>query len=162
MTDRSTTEIRHAVTVPVDPATAFEVFTQRMGEWWPAEHAIGASPKVGISLDPRVGGEVRELGEDGTGCLTGRVLAWEPPDRVVISWQITARWMPEPDPARASEYEARFTAIDGGTRVEVTHRHLERHGDDDGRSIGAAVDGPQGWPYVLASLALFTADAGGS
>lgn len=156
MTAEPIPHVRHAITVPVDQSSAFELFTERMGDWWPQEHWIGVSPKVGISLERRVGGAVCEIGTDGSECLTGRVLEWEPPRRVVISWQISAHWTPEPDPARASEYEVLVTQTAAGSAsVEVTHRHFERHGADAGRSISAAVGGPQGWPYVLDNFATF-------
>jgi len=156
--DATIPAIRHHVTVPVPPGRAFDLFTGRMGDWWPREHQIGTSPKAGIAVEPRLGGEVRELGEDGSECLTGRILVWEPPSRVVISWQITARWAPEPDPSRASDYEVVFTDLgDGTTRVDVEHRHLERHGPEDGRSIAAAVDAEQGWLRVLAGFRAFAA-----
>ena len=42
--------VRHTVTVPVDRSPAFALFTERMGDWWPQEHQIGTSPKIGISV----------------------------------------------------------------------------------------------------------------
>ena len=76
----------------------------------------------------------------------------------MISWQISAHWAPEPDPARASEYEVVFAeAGEDSTSIELTHQHFERHGHDDGRNISAAVGGPQGWPHVLDAFATFVA-----
>jgi uncharacterized protein YndB with AHSA1/START domain len=145
--------VRHTIEVPVDEVTAFEVFTSRMGEWWPREHRIGSSRKVDIVVESGTGGWVLEVGEDGSQCQTGRVVAWEPPRRLVVLWQITPRWTPEPDPDRCSEYEVTFTpAGDRTTLVAVEHRDFERHGDGGG-DVAAAVDSPNGWPHVLAGFA---------
>lgn len=141
--------IRHQVEVEVDADTAFRVFTERMGAWWPAEHVIGDEPKADLRVEPGVGGRLLEIGESGAECQSGTVLAWEPGARLVVAWQITTEWRPEPDLERSSEYEVTFReSAPGRTIVTVEHRHLERHGDG-WHGMAAAVDGPQGWPYVL-------------
>lgn len=150
--------VHHTVIVSASPEDAFRLFTERIGEWWPKEHSIGQSPKADQVMELRAGGSWSEIGEDGSRCHLGRVLSWEPPHRVVMSWEITARWTPmaHPDPARASEYEVTFVDLgDGRTKVDVVHRHFEQHGDDGGANIRGAVDGPRGWPHVLDAFGQF-------
>lgn len=156
MTSQTIRPVHHAVTVTATPEQAFRVFTERIGQWWPNEHSIGNSPKQDEIMELHEGGTLWEIGADGSRCHVGRVLSWDPPHRLVVSWEITPRWTPmeDPDPTNASEYEATFVDLgDGRTKVDIVHRHFERHGNDGGDSIRSAVDGPQGWPYVLQAFA---------
>lgn len=149
--------VRHAVEVAAEPPAAFDAFVDRIGEWWPIEHTIGVAEKATARMERGEGGRVLEVGVDGSECRWGTVLVWEPPERLVVAWQITPRWTPEPELARSSEYEVRFVRLaPGRTRVEVEHRHLERHGEG-GHGMRAAVDSPDGWPGVLASYAVIVA-----
>jgi uncharacterized protein YndB with AHSA1/START domain len=113
------------VALPVERAFAF--FTDSFGSWWPAEYHIGQAEMADAVLEPREGGRWYERGVDGSECDWGRVLAWEPPHRLVVTWQVNGHWQFDPDPAHASEIEVRFTA-DGPeqTTVELEHRHLDR------------------------------------
>jgi uncharacterized protein YndB with AHSA1/START domain len=152
--------IHHDVEVPVDATAAFNLFTDRIGDWWPPEHQLGDAPKVTAIMEPGIGGRVFEVGADGSRCQWGTVTVWEPPRRLVVAWQITGRWTPEPDLTRSSEYEVTFTPNgERSTLVAVEHRHLERHGET-GPDIARAVDGPQGWPHVLAGLRELAATEG--
>lgn len=149
--------IRHDVEVPIDAAEAFTLFTDHIGDWWPPEHQLGNTSKVTAIMEPGIGGRVFEIGADGSRCQWGTVTAWEPPSRLVVAWQITGQWTPEPDLARASEYEVTFTPKgEHSTLVAVEHRHLDRHGDT-GSEIARSVDGPEGWPHVLAGFRKFAA-----
>jgi len=114
-----------SVNLPVEQAFAF--FSGSMTSWWPAEYHLGDADMVDTVLEPEVGGRWFERGADGSECTWGRVLAWEPPTRLVVTWQITGRWEVDDDPAHASEIEVRFTA-DGPDRttVDLDHRHLDR------------------------------------
>src|SRR6516225_6962741 len=108
--------VRRSLTVKADAASAFDVFTNRIGNWWPHSHSIGSSPQKSIVLEPRPGGRWFEIGEDGSQCNWGKVLAWEPPARVLLAWQINGDWKYDPD--LITEVEVRFTALeDGQTRV---------------------------------------------
>src|SRR5215207_2171460 len=98
------------VTVNVPVERAFEVFTASLGSWWPAEYHIGGADMANAVLEPHVGGRWYEKGVDGSECDWGRVLEWEPPHHLVITWQINGQWQYDPDPAHASEVEVRFTA----------------------------------------------------
>ncbi|MGS2809141.1 SRPBCC family protein [Nocardia sp. MW-W600-9] len=136
-------------TVAMSPDRAFAFFTESFGSWWPAAYHIGQADMADAILEPREGGRWFERGVDGTECDWGRVLAWEPPHRLVVTWQINGRWEFDPDPARASEIEVRFTA-DGPEQTSVTleHRHLDRL--VDGKAIQETiVERGGGWSTVL-------------
>jgi uncharacterized protein YndB with AHSA1/START domain len=145
--------VRTAIVVEVPQERAFAVFTERFGEFKPPEHNIMATPIVTSVFEPRVGGHLYDIGADGTRCRFGRVLAYDPPNRVVFSWDISPAWQLETDPARTSEVEIRFVveAADR-TRVEIEHRHLDRHGDG-WLGISAAVRSEGGWPVYLSRYA---------
>lgn len=140
--------VRHHVVVAGTPERAFAAFTQRLGEFKPPEHNLLASPIVSTVLEPRVGGHIIDRGEDGSECQWARVLVFEPPDRLVFSWDIGPTWQLEA-PENASEVELRFLPDrPGHTRVELEHRHLDRHGPG-WPAIREGVGGDQGWPLYL-------------
>ena len=124
------TTVRTAVDVNVSPERAFELFTARIGDWWDENHHILEAPLAEMIFEPRVGGYIIDRGTDGSECRWARVLAYEPPHRVCFSWDINLRWQLEANPDKTSEVEVTFTP-DGParTRVVLTHRHLDRHGD---------------------------------
>lgn len=144
----SATVTRHVI-VPVPQQRAFEVFTRRLGEFKPPEHNLLAVPVATTTLEPHVGGSITDTGVDGSTCSWARILTWEPPSRLVFSWDIGPTWQLETDPARASEVEIRFAALDEHrTTVTVEHRHLDRHGPGwQGLADGVAAD--EGWPRYL-------------
>jgi uncharacterized protein YndB with AHSA1/START domain len=120
--------VRKVVSVQAPPAVAWRVFTEKMGTWWPlANYKIGKANAVDAVIEPRVGGRWYERGDDGSTCDWGVVLSWEPPSRLVLSWDISADW--QPDPTLKTEIEVRFISEgNNGTRVELEHRHLDRYG----------------------------------
>lgn len=119
--------VRKALLVHAPPAVAWRVFTEKIGTWWPlAVYKIGKVNAVDAVIEPHVGGRWYERGEDGSSCDWGSVLVWEPPARLVLSWDITADW--QYDPALKTEVEVRFVAEGQATRVELEHRHLDRFG----------------------------------
>ncbi|HEY4381012.1 MAG TPA: SRPBCC family protein [Acidobacteriaceae bacterium] len=121
--------VRKSVRVKAGVARAFRVFTDGMDSWWPRTHHIGSSPMKRVVVEGRVGGSIYTEQEDGTACPWGTVLAWEPPHRFVMAWQVSPEWKYETNPARCSEVEVRFTPVDDGTTlVELEHRGFERHG----------------------------------
>jgi len=143
--------VRHTIIVEAPREHAFEVFTRGIDTWWFRDHSIGKEPLQEVVMEPRAGGRVFERGIHGAECDWGRVLVWEPPSRLVVAWQIGGDWRFDPDPAHASEYEARFIAeTPTRTRVDFEHRHFERHGDA-ARKIRDGVD--SGWPKLLAAYA---------
>ncbi|HEU5160912.1 MAG TPA: SRPBCC family protein [Streptosporangiaceae bacterium] len=144
--------VRQAIVVPATPDHAFKVFTEHLGAWWPREYSIGAAEMADFVVEPTAGGRWYELGVDGTECDTGRVTAYEPPDRIVLAWHLNGNWQFDPDPDHASEVEVRFIPDgEGRTRVELEHRHFERHGAD-ASLIRSAVESRGGWGHCLAAF----------
>ncbi len=142
--------VSKTLTVECGLEQAFAVFADRMGSWWPATHHIGSTPFRDIVIEHRTGGRWYEINERDEQCQWGNVLAWEPPHRVVVSWHLGPDWNYDPDLARASEVEvAFFPETAESTRVELTHRCLDRHGVNYGK-LRDGVDGPGGWATVLA------------
>ncbi|PXY27819.1 SRPBCC family protein [Prauserella muralis] len=154
MTTTSTeTSVRREIEVAVPIERAFTVFTEQFDRIKPREHNMLAVPIAETVFETHVDGAVYDRGEDGSVCRWARVLAFEPPHRFVISWDISPRWEIETDPDRCSEVEVRFVpAGPDRTRVELEHRHLDRHGDGwQGARDGVAGDG--GWPLYLRRFA---------
>ena len=150
--------VQKSVTVKAGLEHAFKVFTEGFDTWWPRGHHIGKKPLQKAVIETRAGGRCFGREADGTECQWGTVTAWEPPRRVVIAWQIDPSWQFEPDLAKASEVEVRFTAeANGMTRVDLEHRHFERHGASASQ-VQAGVGSPNGWGSLLQ---LFAAAAEG-
>ena len=156
MTGAETTVVRRQVVVNAPQAKAFAAFTERLGEFKPPEHNLLAAPIAETVFEPRAGGHIYDRAEDGSECRWARVLAYEPPDRVVFSWDISPQWQIEPDPGRTSEVEVRFVPESPDrTRVELEHRRLDRHGPG-WQSVAEGIGGDQGWPlYLTRYAALF-------
>jgi len=149
MTTTDSSVVQRTLTVEVPKEQAFATFTERFGDFKPREHNLLGVPIVETVFEPRVGGHILDRGEDGSECRWARILAYEPPDRVVFSWDIGPTWQVETDPDRTSEVDVRFVEeAPGRTRVELEHRHLDRHGPGwEGVRDGVADDG--GWPLYL-------------
>jgi uncharacterized protein YndB with AHSA1/START domain len=141
--------VKRSIVVEAPIEHAFEVFTNKFGSFKPVEHNLLAVKIAETVFEARVGGYVYDRGIDGTECRWARVLAYEPPHRVLLSWNISPRWQLESDPNKASEWEVRFTAESPQrTRVEIEHRKLERHGEG-WEGVRDGVAGDQGWPLYL-------------
>ena len=154
----SAVHLELVVEAPIEQA--FAVFTQRFGEIKPPEHNLLASPIHETVLEPWVGGHIVDRAVDGSECRWARILAFEPPHRLVFSWDIGPTWQLESDPDLTSEVEVRFVADSPDrTLVELEHRNLDRHGSG-WESLSEGVEGDQGWPLYLARYAaLFTPPA---
>jgi uncharacterized protein YndB with AHSA1/START domain len=141
--------VRRSVTVEAPIERAFSVFTERFGDFKPPEHNLLGVPIAETVFEPRVGGHIYDRGTDGSECRWARVLAFEPPDRVVVSWDISPYWQIETDLGHTSEVEVRFVAeTPQRTRLELEHRNIERHGPGwEGVRDGVADDG--GWTLYL-------------
>jgi len=153
--------VRKVVTVQAPQAIAWRVFTERMGTWWPlANYKIGKAKAVDAVIEPRVGGRWYERGEDGSTCNWGSVLSWEPPSRLLLSWDINADWQYDPD--LKTELEVRFIPEGNDvTRVELEHRRLDRYGArrDEMRTI---FDATGDWGRLLQAFAQAAASEGPS
>ena len=151
--------IRKQIVVEAPIERAFEVFTDRFGDFKPPEHNLLGAPIVHTVFEPRVGGNIVDRAVDGSECRWARILAFEPPDRVVFSWDIGPTWQVETDPALTSEVEVRFVAeTPGRTRVELEHRNIDRHGPG-WQSVRDGVDNQEGWPLYLDRYAALFAPA---
>ncbi|HEY6500019.1 MAG TPA: hypothetical protein VIZ20_11375 [Streptosporangiaceae bacterium] len=129
-TPPNSTSVSTDIDVEASPEHAFRVFTEGIGTWWDEGHHILQAPLAEMVFEPYAGGHIIDRGTDGSECRWARVLVYEPPARVCFSWDINLQWQIETDPDRASEVEITFTEVGPGrTRVVLTHRHLDRHGD---------------------------------
>jgi uncharacterized protein YndB with AHSA1/START domain len=145
--------VRRQVVVDVPIDRAFEVFVERFGDIKPKEHNLLGAPITETRFEPHVGGHIYDRAEDGSECRWARVLAYEPPHRVVFSWDISPTWQIEADEANASEVEVRFVAeTPERTRLELEHRNLDRHGPG-WESVRDGVADDAGWPLYLARYA---------
>jgi uncharacterized protein YndB with AHSA1/START domain len=144
--------VRKSVLVNASQAHAFAVFTEQVGTWWPLNtHHIGADPAQTAIIEPKVGGRWFERSSDGAECDWGRVLIWEPPHRIVLSWDIGADW--KYDPKLGTEVEVRFISEGAATtRVELEHRHLERYGVQT-ETMQKTFDSERGWGGILQGFA---------
>ena len=149
MTAQSTElSVQRTVTVNVPRQRAFDVFTTGFNTWWPRAHHIAPGELDEAIIEPRAGGRWMERTKDGVECDWGKVLAWEPPARLVLSWHLDGDWQYDADPAHASEVEVRFISEgERRTRVELTHRHIERA--TKGEQLLGGVSSEGGWGSLL-------------
>jgi uncharacterized protein YndB with AHSA1/START domain len=141
--------VQKSITVKATAARAFAVFTEGIDTWWARDHHIGKSPMKRAIVEGRVGGRCYTEQVDGTECDWGQILVWEPPQRFVMAWQVSPAWQYEPDLAKSSEVEVRFTSEpDGSTRVDLEHRCFERHGEG-AEAMREAIGSPMGWSGLL-------------
>ena len=149
----SSAPVRKSIIVHAGPEHAFRVFTDDIDGWWPREHHIGKVPMKKVIIEGSRGGRCYTVQTDGTDCDWGSVLVWDPPRRLVLAWKINGAWAFEPDVAKSSEVEVRFTPQpDGSTRVDLEHRLFDRLGAA-GDSMRAMVDSPEGWNKTLTRFA---------
>lgn len=159
MTQAQASSVRRQVVVDAPIERAFAVFTERFGDFKPPEHNLLSAEVAETVFEPRVGGHLYDRGVDGSECRWARVLVYEPPHRVVFSWDINLRWQVETDPELTSEVDVRFVAeTPERTRVELEHRNLDRHGPG-WPAMGDAVGGDEGWPLYLERYAALLAAA---
>jgi uncharacterized protein YndB with AHSA1/START domain len=154
MTSNSvSTTVVSSIVVAAPIETAFQVFTDDFGRFKPPEHNILGGELAETVFEPRVGGHIYDRGVDGRECRWARVLAFDPPRRLLLTWNISPTWQIEEDPARASEWEVRFESEGPDrTRVVIEHRHLDRHGEG-WQSVSDAIGSQGGWPLYLSRYA---------
>jgi uncharacterized protein YndB with AHSA1/START domain len=148
-TQAADTAVQTSIVVEAPIERAFKVFVEDFDRIKPREHNMLGVDIAETVFEPRVGGNIYDRGVDGSECRWARVLAYEPPDRVVFSWDISPQWQIETDTGRTSEVEVRFLSeTPERTRVELEHRNLDRHGPGwEDASAGVASEG--GWPLYL-------------
>ena len=159
-TQPTTTSVRSSIVVEASIERAFRVFTEDFGRFKPREHNMLGVEIAATVFEPRAGGHIYDRGVDGSECRWARVLAYEPPERVVFSWDISPQWQVETDLEKTSEVEVRFVAeTPRRTRVELEHRHLERHGAG-WEGLRESVSSEDGWPRYLRAYAELFATGG--
>jgi len=141
-------EVRIELALPVAPRASFDHFVSAFGEWYPAHYSWSGDELVWIGFEPRSGGACYELGPEGFRCDWGRVLVWEPPHRLVLSWQIGMNREPVPDFRKASELEFRWSGEGDGSRLFFTHHDFAKHGEG-WEAYRAAMASEAGWPLIL-------------
>jgi uncharacterized protein YndB with AHSA1/START domain len=150
--------VRQHVVVDAAIGRAFSVFTERFGDFKPREHNLLNAAIAETVFEPWVGGNIVDRAVDGTECRWARILVYEPPVRLVFSWDISPQWSIVTDPDMTSEVEVRFDSeTPERTRVELEHRHLDRHGPG-WEAVADGVDGDEGWPLYLARYAALAAE----
>ncbi|MDQ2959925.1 MAG: SRPBCC family protein [Candidatus Dormibacteraeota bacterium] len=149
MTQAATEVVRRQIVVEAPIEEAFTVFTDRFGDFKPPEHNLLRTAIAETTFEPRVGGHIYDRGVDGSECRWARILAYEPPVRVVFSWDIGPQWQIESDPDNTSEVEVRFVAeTPERTRVELEHRKIDRHGPG-WQAVSDGVADDAGWMLYL-------------
>jgi uncharacterized protein YndB with AHSA1/START domain len=143
--------IQKTIVVTASAERAFQVFTEEMSTWWPlASHKIGKAEAKSVVIEPFVGGRWFERGVDGSECDWGRVRMWDPPRRLVLSWEISSDW--RHDPAIQTEVEVRFSAEGASTRVDLEHRRLHYYGEKAAQMRGI-FESEKGWTGILEAFA---------
>jgi uncharacterized protein YndB with AHSA1/START domain len=160
MTQAADAVVRRQIVVEAPIERAFTVFTERFGDFKPPEHNLLGVAIAETVFEPKVGGHIYDRGVDGSECRWARILAYEPPDRVVFSWDISPQWQIETEPDLTSEVEVRFVAeTPQRTRVELEHRHLDRHGPG-WQAVSDGIAHDQGWSLYLSRYAALFTDGG--
>ena len=160
MTQADAAVVRRQIVVNAPIAKAFTVFTERFGDFKPPEHNLLSAPIAETVFEPEIGGNIIDRAEDGSECRWARILAYDPPNRVVFSWDIGPTWQVETDLGRTSEVEVTFTAETADrTRIELEHRNLDRHGPG-WESVRDGVGHDEGWPLYLDRYAALFGRAG--
>jgi uncharacterized protein YndB with AHSA1/START domain len=152
----TSTDVRREITVATSPQRAFELFTNHMQEWWPAEHHVATASVVAMIVEPRVGGRLYDRCEDGSESAWGQVTQWDPPKGFAFAWMLTSTWQLETDVEKASRVSLSFSPEGEQTRVTVVHNEFERL-SDGGQGMAEAVGAPDGWQLGLRRFAEFVA-----
>ena len=156
------TLVQTSIVVEAPQQLAFDVFTEDMASWWPPDHHILEGELEEMVFEMEEGGRVYDVGVDGSECQWARVLAFEPPERVVISWDITPQWKLQTDLEKTSEVELSFIPENAErTRVKLEHRHLDRHGEG-WEGMRDAVGSTEGWNRELRAFKRRAEEVAGS
>ncbi len=151
--DTTNAPVRKSISVKASVERAFTVFTAEFNSWWPRSHKLFEADLANAIIEGKSGGRCYQRAVDGSECDWGKVTVWEPPRRLVVAWQLDGQWQYDPDLSHASEVEITFTPEAGGsTRVDLEHRHFERHGAGASQ-VQTGVGSPTGWGSLLQAFA---------
>ena len=151
--DTTNAPVRKSISVKASVERAFTVFTAEFDSWWPRSHKLFEADLANAIIEGKNGGRCYQRAVDGSECDWGKVTVWEPPRRLVVAWQLDGQWQYDPDLSHASEVEITFTPEAGGsTRVDLEHRHFERHGASASK-VQTGVGSPMGWGGLLQAFA---------
>ncbi len=143
------TQVQVEIIVKASVEKSFKTFTERCHDWWPKEYKLGEAERTDIVVESHVDGRWYEKGSDGSECLWGKVLAWDPPNHLAFSWQIKPNFTPEPDPERASRVDIRFRENGpASTTITLVHSDFERHGEG-WEAMRDSVAHKGGWQEIL-------------
>jgi uncharacterized protein YndB with AHSA1/START domain len=160
MTEADEATVRRQIVVEATIDRAFRVFTEQFGDFKPPEHNLLEVAIAETVFEPHVGGHIYDRGVDGSECRWARVLAYEPPSRLMFSWDISPQWQIENDPDNTSEVEVRFIAeTPERTRLELEHRNIDRHGPG-WQGVAGGVADESGWALYLARYAALLDEGG--
>ncbi|HET8865757.1 MAG TPA: SRPBCC family protein [Gracilimonas sp.] len=143
------TEVRVEMMVKASVEKTFRTFTKRCHDWWPKEYKLAKAERRDIVMESHVGGRWYETATDGSECLWGEILVWDPPHYLAFSWQIKPDFTPEPHPEKSSRVEIRFRENGPeSTIITLVHSDFERHGEgwEDMRD---SVANEGGWQEIL-------------
>lgn len=140
--------IKQSLFIPIPVHKAFQYFTNELNSWWPKEYTWSGEGLEKIAIEPRKNGRCYERGPHGFECDWGRVLTWDPPHRILFTWQISPNRVPEPNPEKVSEIEVLFKEEESKTLITFIHRDFEKHGEN-AESYKQLLESPQGWPFIL-------------
>lgn len=140
--------IKQSLIIPIPVHKAFQYFTNELNSWWPKEYTWSGEVLEKIAIEPRENGRCYERGPHGFECDWGRVLTWDPPYRILFTWQISPNRVPEPNPEKVSEIEVLFKEEKNKTNITFIHRDFEKHGEN-AESYKQLLESPQGWPFIL-------------
>jgi uncharacterized protein YndB with AHSA1/START domain len=140
--------IKLELSVQVPISEAFWGFITEINSWWPQEYTWAGNKLIKIAIEPKLNGRCYEIGPHGFQCDWGRVLVWEPPKRILFTWQIAPDRVPEPDPEKVSEIEILFKEEKGKTNVTFLHSKFEKHGEK-AEFYRNSLSSSKGWPYIL-------------
>lgn len=144
--------VKTGVTLSAPVEYAFQVFVERIGDWWPRAYTFSQDDLAQIGFDRQAGGRWYEVDRRGRRLDWGEVRVFEPQRRLVLSWAISASRGQEPFD-RASEVEVRFKSLGPKqTRVDLEHRDFARHGPG-AETIRRGMASAEGWPYILREYA---------
>jgi uncharacterized protein YndB with AHSA1/START domain len=132
----------------------YDLFVNRLNNWWPKEYTWSQQKLVEIKIDPQPDGLCTEMGPFGFRCDWGRITTIDLNNFLSFKWQISPQRVPVPDPDQASDVYVHFRDTDSGTELQLKHLHMDRHGEG-WEEYAEAMKSEKGWDYILNSFVRF-------